>query len=246
MVQQLLNLLPQDRVAEFVFSFVVFGAVMGLATLFLGSLRRRAAATLMLMCLGILMGRGLHAWYGWGGEPNATAILGAVVGGVLGFLLHRLWIAIGLGVVAALLAACVLWFQLEAARQVEAPRLEAGMGLLDHLSLCWSRVPEDFQSVLPLVTAPAFLIFAVFGFVFVRLGSAMFFATAGAMVLAASLLLGETSGHMPQIGSMLPQLIELRVLLFAAVVLLGTLVQWLLVKPDKARKKPAAAPEDDS
>jgi hypothetical protein len=246
MVQQLLSLLPQDQVAAIVFSLVVFGVVMGASTLLLGGLRARGSMTILLMCVGIAVGRALPGWLGWTTEPNATAILGALIGAVLGFVLHRLWTALGLGLLAAVLAAVVLWFQVDGPRQFSPPEMPPESGAMLYLKRVWVSLPAEFHNNLLLVMAPIHIVTAVTGFIFSRIGAALFYALGGAIILAVALLFGEASGHMPGIQALLPALIEIRVLLFAAIVLLGTLVQLAMMEKHHRPKKPRPLPEDDS
>jgi len=230
-----------------VFGLVLLGAVMGAATLLLGGLRSRAAITLLVMCAGIAIGRAMPWWFGWSTEPNATAILGAIVGAALGFLLHRFWIAVGVGYCAAILAAVVVWYQADGPHTFALPPLEAGQTAQEYAHLAWEHTPRMFRDNLVVTCAPIFLVFAVLAFIFHRVAVALFYSLWGAMLLSASLLLGEVSGRMPQIKNLLPALIELRVLLFAGMVLLGTLVQLSLIRPKRPAQPAAPAlPEDDS
>lgn len=245
MIEQLLRLLPPERVEGVVFACVLLGAVVGTATLLLGGLRSRAAMTLIMMCLGLAFGRALPGWRGWSTEPNATAMLGAVLGAVLGFILHRLWIALGIGCLAAIVAAVVVWFQAEGPRYFEAPPMEQGVTVWAYGHTLWQQAPQAFRDNLLLACAPVVGVFALLGFIFRRVGIALFYALAGSMLLAVSLLIGEASGRMPGLKNLLPKLIELRVLLFAAVVLLGTLVQLSLIRT-AGRATPSPLPADDS
>ncbi len=72
------------------------------ATLWLAGARfSRSAITLLAVALGTEAGLHLPAWLGWSIDGMGTAIGGAVLLGLSGYLLHRGWIAAALGLVLA-------------------------------------------------------------------------------------------------------------------------------------------------
>lgn len=246
MVQQLLSLFPADQLGTIVTSIVLTGAVIGAATLLLGGLRSRFSITLLLLVVGAVVGRCIPAWLSLAIEPNATAMVGAMVLGILGFVFHRFWVAVWLGVVAASLAAAILWFRLGADRTFDAPSLEAGMTVSGYLGLCWHQMPHLFKADLPFVCIPLFLAGLVVGLLLEQVAVALLYALIGTSLLFSSLMFGEASEQMPSASYLLPRLGEMRIVLFAGFVLLGTLVQLVMMRKHQASTQSSEKPEDDS
>ena len=247
MVEQLLSLVPAEQVRTVLLAVVLTGSMLGAATLLLGGLRSRFMMCLLLLVAGTIAGHSVPQWFGLRIEPNATAILGAIVMGILGFAFHRLWVALGLGLMVAGLAGVMLWFNLDAGRLFHAPAAEQGMTVASYMQLCWEQAPPVFKAKTPLVCAAAGLAGLVVGLLLTRLGTALFYSIMGTSILFLSLLFGEASGQMPTASYLLPEVSEMRVVLFAGFVLLGTLVHLATMpRPLSAAGRPQPKPEDDS
>lgn len=247
MVQQLLSLVPPEQVRTVLLAIVLTGTIIGAATLLLGGMRSRFMISLLLLVVGVTIGHSAPAWFGLKIEPNAAAILGAIVMGILGFAFYRIWVAICLGLIVAGLAAVILWFNLGAGRSFHAPTAEHGMTLLAYLRLCWQHVPELYKASAPVVCIPVCLAGITVGLLLNRFGTALLYSLLGTSIMFLCLLFGEASGQMPSASYLLPDLTELRVLLFAAFVLLGILVHMATMpRPRPAAGKPQPKPEDDS
>lgn len=226
---------------------VLTGTIIGVATLLLGGMRSRFMMSLLLLVVGVTLGHSAPEWFGLKIEPNASAILGAIVLGILGFAFYRIWVAICLGLIVAGLAAVILWFNLGIPRSFQAPAAEHGMSVLGYLRACWEHVPAIYTTSVPPVCAPVFLAGVVVGLLLNRFGTALFYSLLGASIMFLCLLFGEASGQMPAATYLLPELAELRVVLFAAFVLLGILVHMATMpRPRGAAARPQPKPEDDS
>ena len=247
MVQELLSLVPADQVRTTLLAVVLTGSMLGAATLLLGGLRSRFMMCLLLLVGGTLAGHSVPEWFGLRIEPNATAILGAIVMGILGFAFHRVWVAIGLGMMLGGLAGVILWFKLDAGRLFHAPAAEQGMTVASYVLLCWDQAPPIFKAKLPVVGAAAGLAGLVVGMLLNRVGTAFFYSILGTSILFLSLLFGEASGQMPTASYLLPEVSEMRVVLFAGFVLLGTMVHLATMpRPLPAGGRAEPKPEDDS
>src|SRR5258705_4914270 len=103
MIQQFLALLPR-QINSLALAIAIAGAVLG-GLLWLGGSRfSRTLMTLISVSTGGLVGLQLPRWFGWGLEGWATAVLGALVLGISGYVLHKLWVGLGLGLVLAMWA----------------------------------------------------------------------------------------------------------------------------------------------
>ena len=247
MVQQLLNLVPAEQVRSLLLAVVLTGSIIGAATLLLGGLRSRFMMCLLLLVAGTIAGHSVPGWFSLRIEPNATAILGAIVMGILGFAFHRVWVAVGLGLMVAGLAAVILWFNLDAGRSFQSPAATQGMTVASYMRLCWDQAPAVFKAKAPMVCALAGLAGLAVGMLLNRFGTALFYSILGTSILFLSLLFGEASGQMPTASYLLPEVAEMRVVLFAGFVLLGTMVHLATMpRSRKAAGRPQPKPEDDS
>src|SRR5256885_16641087 len=104
MIQRLLVLLPQ-QISSLSLMIAVAGAVLG-GILWLGGSRfSRTLMTLISVSTGALVGLQFPKWFSVGLEGWATAVLGALVFGITGYALHKVWVGLGLGLVLAVWAA---------------------------------------------------------------------------------------------------------------------------------------------
>src|SRR5829696_774989 len=104
MIQQLLGLLPRD-IDAVALLIAVAGALLG-GVLWLGGSRfSRTLMTLISVSVGALIGLQMPKWWPVGLEGWAMAVLGALMLGISGYALHKVWVGIGLGVVLAVWAA---------------------------------------------------------------------------------------------------------------------------------------------
>src|SRR5205814_3324474 len=104
MIQKLLPLLPQ-QLSSLTLIIAIAGAALG-GILWLGGSRfSRTLMTLTSVSTGALIGLQFPKWFAIGLEGWATGILGALILGISGYLLHKFWVGMGLGLVLAVWAA---------------------------------------------------------------------------------------------------------------------------------------------
>src|SRR5215211_6632961 len=100
MIQQLLSLLPKE-INSLALMIAVAGAFLG-GILWLGGSRfSRTLVTLISVSTGALIGLQFPKWFALGLEGWATAVLGALLFGISGYALHKVWVGLGLGLVLA-------------------------------------------------------------------------------------------------------------------------------------------------
>src|SRR5262245_56130142 len=108
MLLDLLQLLPTDPGGPVLLTTMI-GTVVGAALWLLGAKISRPLVTLLTVLGGAMIGMHLPQWFGWQISGAGPAVGGAVVLGVSGYVLHRMWVGIGLGSVLALWAAMGTW-----------------------------------------------------------------------------------------------------------------------------------------
>lgn len=108
MLQELLSLMPH-QMGAFALWMAVVGVGLGAGLWLAGARFSRSIITLLLVSAGAMIGKLLPGRMGWSIDPMATAVGGAMVLGVSGYLLHRWWVGIGLGLVMAAWATLVTW-----------------------------------------------------------------------------------------------------------------------------------------
>src|SRR5438132_11077037 len=109
MLHQLIPMLPAQQQGTFALAVTIGAAVLGVILWALGARFSRQFVTLLVVTIGSIVGGAMPEWFGWPIHPMATAVGAAVVLGVLGWWMHRLWIGIGLGLVLSLWAAIGTW-----------------------------------------------------------------------------------------------------------------------------------------
>src|SRR4051812_5264697 len=107
MIEKLLNLVPDDLTIPFWLMWTSIGA--GLVLWAIGAKLSRSLFTLGFVAIGCLVGRRLPGIFSWQIDGMATAVGGAVVMGVLGYSMHRIWVAMFLGLTLATWGALAVW-----------------------------------------------------------------------------------------------------------------------------------------
>ena len=122
MVQELLPIFPQSiGTALVICCFVALG--LGLALWLAGAVWSRAIVTLVAVAMGGSAGMLLPRWYIWPVNSPSTAVLGAVIFGVLAFVLPRLFVGLMLGFVLAVWATVGTWIGLRGDAPFDAGEL---------------------------------------------------------------------------------------------------------------------------
>jgi len=209
MVQELTSLMPH-QMGELALWMAMAGVALGAGLWLAGTCFSRSIITLLLVAIGSFAGKRLPGWMGWSIDPMATAVGGAILLGISGYLLHQYWVGIGLGLVLAAWTALLTW-------------KNSGQGV------SW-REMEGWSS------ARLMLSFAVWGmgisgiaaaWLWPKVGQSLFYSITGlTMVLAMALTIAQLgragwlqwvpAGKWAQYSSM------------ASLVLVGVAVQWRL------------------
>src|SRR5215218_9169883 len=108
MVQQLLPLLPKE-IGQAALIAALVGTFIGVGLWLAGARFSRPLITLVTVSLGAVIGRALPGWMNWNVNSMAASVGGAVVLGMSGYVMHRVWVGLGLGLLLACWAALGTW-----------------------------------------------------------------------------------------------------------------------------------------
>jgi len=148
MLFDLLQLLPEkpgDGALIIAMIVAVVGAVLWIA----GVKFSRPLVTLVTVLLGASIGLMLPRWCNWNISGAGTAVGGAVVLGVSGFVLHRMWVGVALGMILSMWGAFGLWLNLRNGQGFDWPAWSESSTLCSYVHDVWDNVPADLARYLP-------------------------------------------------------------------------------------------------
>lgn len=150
MLFDLIQLLP-DKPGGGAMIGAMIGAVFGLGLLIAGVKISRPLVTLVTVLLGASLGLTLPRWFNWNISGAGPAVGGAVVLGVTGFVLHRMWVGIGFGLVLAMWGAFAMWLTMRNGQGFDWPEWSESSTLCSYLRDMWDSVPPNIARYLPYV-----------------------------------------------------------------------------------------------
>src|SRR3982750_1509077 len=107
-VTELLKLLPVD-LGDGVMIRAMRASGVGMGLFVVGVKVSRPLVTLVTVSTGAAIGLQMPKWFGWSVSAAGPAVAGAGVLGVSGFVLHRMWIGLSLGLLIAIWAVATIW-----------------------------------------------------------------------------------------------------------------------------------------
>ena len=231
MLQELLPLLPKE-VETLALVLTMIGTLMGAGLWLIGSRYSRSLITLLLVSAGGWIGLFLPKWFGWRIEGWASAIAFALVLGASGFIFHRFWVGIGLGLVMAGWATAAVWTLCKGVGVWKLPKFETGTAAWAYAKDFWLSLPVDVQKFLPFAAGTALLSGLATAMLWPRIGAAFLYSIAGVSMVVG---LGLCAMNMarPEWIVALPAKVSSQVLAVAGMVAFGVLLQWQL-GPQKA------------
>src|SRR5215212_1255202 len=148
MLLDLIQLLP-DKPGDGALIIAMFGGVFGLVLWIAGVKVSRPLVTLVTVLLGATIGLQLPGWFKWNISGAGPAVGAAVVLGVSGFVLHRMWVGIGLGLTLALWCALGIWLLMHENVSWDWPDLSASSSCWEYLKDVWCGLPPNMARMLP-------------------------------------------------------------------------------------------------
>src|SRR5439155_14121719 len=118
------------------------GAVLGLVIWLAGARFSRQLICLILTAVGAVIGLQVPDWMHWEINRAGPAVGAAVVFGVIGFLTHRMWLAVNFGAVLAIWAGLSSWVVLNDSQPWVWPARE-NLPLCEYCSKIVQQVPPD-------------------------------------------------------------------------------------------------------
>ncbi len=236
MLQTLLPLLPAEAGAV-AMAMAGVGMLIGLVLWLAGARYSRSIVTLLMVTIGAGLGLRLPGWFGWPVSGMGAAVGGAMSLGLIGFLLHRLWVGLGLGWMLAAWGALLVWTMLGQGQTWQVPAEEATT-LGGYAASVWEAMPDDFTWVAPFVCAAAMLTGLSIGWIWPRMGVVLLYSVMGVSLLVATGLAAIEFGR-PEWLSHVPSQTAPQVMLLTLLVAFGAVVQW---KASPARPETPVGP----
>lgn len=225
-VQELVYILPQDA-GTMGLIVAAAGSLTGAAIWLMGARFSRTIITLLTVLLGASIGLHLPQWFGWQISGAGPAVGIALLLGVTGYVLHGMWVGIGLGTVLASWAAMACWMALRHGVAWTWPEYPKGATVAWYLAEIWHSMPPDVTRILPYACGTALVSGLASAIIWPKTSLIVGWSMAGATLLlgmgvaAADYSRPNLLAHVPpqpwaQLGAL------------ALVVFIGALIQWKL------------------
>jgi hypothetical protein len=240
MIQRLLILLPQ-QIGLLSLMIAIAGAALG-GILWLGGSRfSRTLMTLIAVSTGALIGLQIPKWFSIGLQGWATAVLGALILGISGYLLHKFWVGLGLGVVLAVWAALGTFVVCADPKGWSWPISPAGASLHRQIIDFWNSLTPEARNLLPFTISAALLSGICASVLWPRVGSVLLYSAAGVSLMTGLgvTVLNSTKREWLRI---VPGQTSSQVIVLICLVAFGAILQWRSIS---ARAAVAQTPKDD-
>jgi hypothetical protein len=242
MLQDFLQLIP-DEPTTIALVVAMIGTVFGAALWLLGVKMSRPSVTLFTVLAGAAVGMHLPQWCGWNINGAGPAVGGAVVLGVSGFVLHRLWIGIGLGSLLALWVAVGIWLGLHGTTPWSWPDFDPGQTPWLYLKEVWANVPHEAARLMPFACGVTLVSGLAGTILWPRLATALHWSALGISMLVVMGIAAMDYGQRQWLDH-LPQQTWAQLATIAVMLVIGTIIQWQL--HPKPVPVPVAARRDES
>jgi hypothetical protein len=195
MFKQILDLLPADPQGVVVTTVVAIAIGLGTLTALLGALHSRLTMSLIMLAVGAGLGNMLSIRVQWDMNPGIAIGGCAILLGLLGYFLHRFWVALNLGVLVACVSLFILYDQTQPSR-ISSPTtttVEVAPSPREQILSTWRGSTPGFRSMAPWVGAAALAVAGVLGYCFPRFGMALLYSLGGTLLTLAAIRLGHAS-----------------------------------------------------
>lgn len=236
LVDELTQLLPADpgRAGMLI---AIFGLFAGVVAWLGGSRFSRPVVTLLTVALGTMLGLYVPRFFGWSFSGPAPAVAAALMLGVTGYILHFLWVGVGLGLFVAIWAAIGCWIKLHHDAAMSYPAWTVAQGPIGFLAAMWHGLPTDVTHVLPLVIASALICGVAFAILWPKASLMLGWSLAGATMLTMTSLAVMRFGQ-PKLLTKLNSPLWAQVATLLLLVAIGTATNWW-ISPRAAAGKAA-------
>jgi hypothetical protein len=242
MVQELLNLLPAD-VGRLGLVIAIVGSMIGEGMWLIGSRFSRPIVTLLTVLLGASIGMHLPKWFGWQISGAGPAVGAAVVLGVTGYVLHGMWVGVGLGIVMSSWTALACWILLRNGAAWHWPIIGPETTLDGFFKELWLGLPPDVTRILPYACATAMITGLAVTIIWPKVSLVLVWSMAGVTLLVCMGVAAIQIGQ-PAWLAKIPQPMWAQAALVLLLVMFGSLIQWKIApnpvaaKSSKKKRKP--------
>lgn len=243
MLREVVALVPHqitDQPARMFVAAAGAGALLALA----GGRFSRSLVTLCVVALGAFLGLHFPAWMGWSLDAIGAAFCGAIVLGLSGFVLHRLWIGLLLATLLGSSTGLMTWIARSAGVQWNLPAIDVSQAAPDMLAAVWRSLPPALFPILPVAVGIAIGVGILLGCLTPRLARVTLFSILGVAIFAIAGTIA-TQRLWPQTYDALPTKPFIELAAFLGLVTITCGIQWLVLPKTARRKSPASQKADD-
>jgi hypothetical protein len=206
---------------------VIGGVIIGVALWLVGARFSRSLVTLMAVAIGTSIGVRLPGWLGWNIDGMAIGVGGAVLLGVSGYLLHRTWIGLYLGLLLAVWAGAGSWMALDRAGTMTWPRIDWSGGGVAALHDVWTQLNLPPVRGIAIAAGIGLLVGVVMTIFWPKLSGVTTWSLAGVTLVSSMFAAATQTMHLNWAGALdASGMIQGAALV--GLVVLGASVQWLL------------------
>lgn len=224
-----LHLLPTpiEEAGATITLILAAGALIGGALWLLGGRFSRSLITLLSVAIGAFIGLRLPGWMGLSVRGSATAVGGALILGLSGFVWHRLWIGVGLALTLMLWMSVATWSAYGVGQLSDVIAPPHAAHTTNSLPQIWQALPPEVQRAGPFFCGIALV--SALGMAILWPRAAMFtlYSLLGVTMIT---VLGISALELarPQMLSIVPTRGSSQAAVLAGMVLFGAIVQWRL------------------
>ena len=239
MLHQLLAGLPQYATTPRGLVIALSVAAAGLVLSFVGARFSRSVYTLAAVAAGAWVGLRVPRWTGWELDVMATSIGGALVLGFSGYLLHRAWVGLTLGLMLASVGVGITLHRLTGGGMFSVPAIDPTQPLGEMLRGVWSALPTKPTRVLMIAAGTGLAAGGMLAWVWPKFARVMTFAMLGPVMFVGGGLVAIAMAR-PQWLTHVPASTQVQGIALSAIVLFSAVVQWAFFP--RMKREPLDAP----
>ncbi len=208
---------------------LLFGATAAGVVLSIGGARySRSLITLAAVGGGTILGLHAPGWFGLKVDGIGAAFCGAIGGGAAGFIFHRFVVGLLLASLLASIAGGFTWIMRGAPIAWTAPVIDPSTSVPVILSQIWKSLPDGLNPALPIALLVGLSLGTLLAVLWPRLSRVTFYGLLGTltMTLFGALAVQQLN---PQWLNRLPNDTAIELAIFAGIVVVSMIVQWVLL-----------------
>ncbi len=238
MLDDFLQLLPSEPGSIALFVALV-GTILGAVVWIGGATFSRPLITLLTVLIGATVGMHFPNWFHWTISGAGPAVIGAVVLGVSGFALHRMWVGIGLGLILSCWAAFIVWMLMHDNSGWQWPAFHGATTPFDYCKVVYQQLPGNIGRALPYAVALAMTIGVAGAILWPKLTTVLNWSSVGVSMLVG-MGIAAAAFAKPALLHHVPTHVWAQSSLLAMLILIGAAVQWKLAPVGLFEEAPAS------